>query len=355
MKVALVTSIARGGPLEHALLLARDLARAGVDVRAVALDEPAAARFAAAGAQAAVIPLARPFDPAGAVRVRRFVRGADVVHTHDRRSGLWVRALPRRGELRVHTLHGLPEPFLTDAPPGLKARVAYRGLERGLERMTDVLVTPSHAMARLLAERVGYAQERLVVIPNGVDVPDRPLDRGELVGTISLLEPVKGLEHFVDAARIVVARRPQTRFAIFGTGSLEAALKARAAALPVEFPGFVRAHDALPRLSVFALPSLMENSPLALLEALAAGIPAVASRVGGVPEYAPDGTATLVPPADPGALASALLELLDDPALAARRVDAGRAAAAEHSAARTAERMLALYVSAASRAGRAAP
>ena len=103
MNVALVTSLHRGGPLEHAILLARDLTRAGVHVRAVAAGPESAERFAAAGARVAILPLARPFDPAGAVRVRRFVRGADVVHSHDRRSGLWVRLGPRRGALRVHT------------------------------------------------------------------------------------------------------------------------------------------------------------------------------------------------------------------------------------------------------------
>ena len=68
----------------------------GVDVRAVAVDERVAARFDAVGARVAVLPLVRPFDPVGAVRVRRFVGGADVVHSHDRRSGLWVRVLPGR-------------------------------------------------------------------------------------------------------------------------------------------------------------------------------------------------------------------------------------------------------------------
>src|SRR4051812_3348566 len=85
VKVALVTSLERGGPLEHAILLARDLVALGADVRAVAVDERVAARFDAAGARVAVLPLVRPFDPAGAVRVRRFVGDADVVHSHDRR------------------------------------------------------------------------------------------------------------------------------------------------------------------------------------------------------------------------------------------------------------------------------
>jgi glycosyltransferase involved in cell wall biosynthesis len=364
VKVGLVTSIPRGGPLEHAVMLARDLVALGAEVRAVAVDERVAARFAAVGARVAVIALVRPFDPVGAVRVHRFMRGVDVIHTHDRRSGLWVRIVPRagdwrrarhaggppapddgpvpparRGPLRVHTLHGLPEPFLTDAPPGLKARVAYRGLDRGLRRFTDVLVTPSHAMAQLLAERVGYDVGELVVVPNGVDVPDHPFARGDRVGTIALLEPVKGLEYLIEAAR----RLPDTRFVIFGTGSQEAELRELAAGLPIEFAGYVPSVEALKRLSIFVLPSIMENSPLALLEALASGIPAVASRVGGIPEYAPPGTATLVPPRDPVALADAIGELLADPALAEARARAGRLAARDRSAVRTAERMLELY------------
>jgi glycosyltransferase involved in cell wall biosynthesis len=253
------------------------------------------------------------------------------VHSHDRRSGLWARLGPRRGALRVHTIHGLPEPYLDETRPGLRARLAYEGLERALR--TDVIVTPSHAMARLLAERLGYGT--LAVVPNGVDIPAEPLPRGELVGAVSLFEPVKGLDVLIDAVPFVLARRPDTRFALFGTGTLEAELRERAAGLPVEFPGFVPARDALPRLAVLVLPSRMENSPLALLEALAAGIPAVATRVGGVPEIAGP---TLVAPEDPAALAAAILDTLENPAPVDR--------ASVPSARRTAERMLALYADA---------
>jgi glycosyltransferase involved in cell wall biosynthesis len=347
VRIALVTSLERGGPLEHAILLARDLVALGADVRAVAVDERVAERFDAAGARVAIIPLVRPFDPVGAIRVHRFVAGADVVHTHDRRAGLWVRMLKVPGTFKnVHTLHGLPEPFLTEAPPSLKARIAYRGLDRGLRRFTDVLVTPSHAMARLLHERIGYELDELVVVPNGVDVPDAMIERGDRVGTVALLEPVKGLEYLIDAMRIL--DRP---LVIFGTGSQEAALRARAAGLDVEFAGYVPATEALTRLSVFVLPSIMENSPLALLEAMAAGIPVVASDVGGIPEYAPPGA--LVPPRDPAAHAAAIAAL-DDPALLARRNADGRAAAEEHSARRVAERLLDLYLTA-TRGRRAAP
>jgi glycosyltransferase involved in cell wall biosynthesis len=107
--------------------------------------------------------------------------------------------------------------------------------------------------------------------------------------------------------------------------------------------------QALRELAVLALPSRMETSGIALLEAMAAGVPAVATRVGGIEETAPGGSATLVEPGDPAALAEAILDLLDDPDFAAARIRAGRAAAAERTAAHTAERMLALYEAALSR------
>jgi glycosyltransferase involved in cell wall biosynthesis len=185
-----------------------------------------------------------------------------------------------------------------------------------------------------------------VVVPNGVDVPETTIARGDRVGTVALLEPVKGLEYLIDAARAL--GRPLT---IFGTGSQEAALRERAAGLDVDFAGYVPSADALRALSVFVLPSIMENSPLALLEAMAAGIPVVASDVGGIPEYAPP--EALVPPRDPAALAAAIAAL-NDPAVLARRIAAGRAKARERSARRTAERLLELYVTA-SRGRRAAP
>jgi len=290
--------------------------------------------------------------------VHSFLRGADVVHSHDRRSGLWVRLgpRPRRGAVRVHTQHGLPEPYLYGERPGLHARLAYGRIERALRRRTDVMVTPSNTMAGLFADRVGYAREDFVVVPNGVDVPAQPIARGELVGSLSVFDPVKGLEVLVDAAAIVAARRPATRFALFGAGDREAALRARADGLPVEFPGFVPSADALPRLAVLVLPSFMENSPLALLEAMAAGVPAVASRVGGVEEMA-GGAAALVPSGDPAALAHAILTLLEDPAAAEASIRAGRARAAERTAQETARRLMELYeaaLSARARRGRRA-
>jgi glycosyltransferase involved in cell wall biosynthesis len=334
VNVALVTSLARGGPVEHAVTLAGALAARGVGVRAVCATTELAERFAAAGAEPVLIALRGPWDLPHALRVRRALRGVDVVHAQDRRAGLWTRVLPRPGRAAlVYTVHGLPDPYLP-APagpgrPGLRALIAYRGLDALLARRADVVVTPSQAMADALVARVGYPCGRLTVVPNGVPARSLPKARGEAVGTLSVLEPVKGLDVFLEAAALLAPERPALPFAVFGEGTLDAVLREQARRLGLDgrvtFAGHTPADRAFERLAVLALPSLMENAPLALLEAMAAGVPVVASRVGGIPETAPEGTALLVEPADPGALAGAIASLLDDPELAQRQAIAARA------------------------------
>ena len=193
-----------------------------------------------------------------------------------------------------------------------------------------MLVTPSHAVARLLAERVGYALASSSSCPNGVDLPGRAARRAATcVGTLAALEPVKGLDV---SSRPRAPRCPDTRFVIFGTGSQEAELRALAAGLPVEFAGYVPSAEALrsSRCSCCRRswrragsrcwrrwPRASRSSPAA-----SAGSPRRAA-----------GAATLVAAARPGALAAAIRALLDDPALAASACARGRAAAAERSAA----------------------
>jgi glycosyltransferase involved in cell wall biosynthesis len=352
VRIVLVSSLERGGPVEQALLLATGLVERGHSVAVACATPQVAERATAAGAEAGVVPLARPLDVRGGRAVRRFARGADVVHGLDRRSGLWVRLLPpRRPCRRVYTIHGLPDEYLPPPVgrerPGPRAVLAYRCLDPWLARRADALVVPSHAVARLLNSRLGFPAGRIHVIPNGV-ARVSPGPPGELVGTLSVLHPVKGLDVFLRAAARLAARRPELRFGVFGTGPEEAALQRLAAALGLterlEAPGHVPAPDALARLRVFVLSSYMENAPMALLEAMAAGIPAVATDVGGVPEIVSNGTAQLVPPGDDAALAGAIARLLDDPHLARRQAQAARRLVGERFAAgANADAMLALY------------
>ena len=339
MKVLLVSTLERGGPVEHVVALGRGLAARGVDVRATAATPDVARRLIDAGMTAETLPVAPGLDARAARALWARAGDVDVVHAQDRRAGLWVRLGPRPpGGARVYTLHGLPDPYLPlpgrAGRPGLRATLAYRRLDAALVRRADRVVVPSEALASLAVARLGYPGGKLVVIPNGVRIPEAALSPpGELIATLSVLEPVKALDVFVDAAARVAARRPEARFAVFGTGSLHDALRDQIADRGlgdrVSLPGHVPAPEALARTGILALPSLFENCPLGMLEAMAAGVPVVASSVGGIPEVARGGAAALVPPGDAEALARALVALLEDAAGRDRLASAGRARAIE--------------------------
>jgi glycosyltransferase involved in cell wall biosynthesis len=328
VRVLLATSLPSGGPVEHALTLARGLDAAGVEVDATCATEGLAEKFAATGATPHLVPIERSADLEAARRLARLAREVDVVHAQDRRTGLLTRIWQLDRAARVYTVHGLPDPYLpiptnVGRRPGLRNQLAYRGLDAWLARRSDAVVVASQALAEQLRRRLGFPAERMEVIPNGVE-PLPPASGGDLVASISLLEPVKGLDNFVRAATIVSRGTPGTRFAIFGSGRGAAELEGLAASLgiDVEFPGHMPAEAVLPRLQIFVLTSWFENCPMALLEAMSAGLPAVVTGVGGVPDLVAD-TALVVPPGDPDALASALQRLVEDPDLAA---DLGRRA-----------------------------
>jgi glycosyltransferase involved in cell wall biosynthesis len=355
MRVGLISSLHRGGPVESATVLARGLVERGHSVRAVAATTEIAERMSSGGARAAVLPLRRSLDWRHASCIASFLRGCDVVHAQDRRSGLWMRLLPkpRRDCLRVYTVHGLPDQYLPPpagpAEPGLRAAVAYRGLDAGLCRRVDVVITPSRAVETFLCRRLGFPADKLTVVPNGVTVPaGQTVARGDRIGTVSVLEPVKGLDVFIEAAARVSAERRGARFAIFGEGSQRARLASRMRALRledrVELLGHRPADQALSTLRVFVLCSYMESSPMGLLEAMAAGVPAVATRVGGVPEICVDGTAILVEPGDPDGLARGVLDLLDDSPQRRAQIEAARRLVREgYSAQRFVERTVETY------------
>jgi glycosyltransferase involved in cell wall biosynthesis len=306
-------------------LLARQLVLGGAHVRAVVSSVAMAERFAAAGAD----PVVATGRTAWLGAVGRAGRGTDVVHSHDRRSAVWTLTGPRRasGPARVHTLHGLHDAFLPlpDQParPSRRDHVAYRVIEPRLLRRADAVVVPSQATADL-AVRLGHDRKRMTVVPNGVEVPaEPPVSRGADVGAIGVLEPIKGLDVFLRAAAIVHRADPDRHFVVSGEGSQRAALASLSVALgigdAVAFVGHEPAAAALARLQVLTMSSHFESAPLVLLEAMAAGVAVVATRVGGIPEQAPADALLLVEPNDPAALADAIQATLADPAAAATR------------------------------------
>jgi L-malate glycosyltransferase len=224
------------------------------------------------------------------------------------------------------------------------------GLVRATMRRATRLVVPS-GFLRDTFSRHGMAAE---VVPNIVNLDRfRPGRRAESVQIIVArnLEPIYDNATALRAFALVRQTASAARLLIAGTGPEEAVLRELAVQLgvadAVEFTGRLDRDAMAERLrqSTVALnPSLVDNMPNSLLEALASGVPVVSTRVGGVPFIVEDGvTALLVPPGDPSAMASAICRLLEDPSLSMRLREAGLRAVEAYAWVNVAPRWGAVY------------
>ncbi|MGB2875031.1 MAG: glycosyltransferase family 4 protein [Gaiellaceae bacterium] len=323
MRVVYVSTIERGGPLTHLRQLVPRVAAQGIDVEVLCGGEELAESFRRLGVPAQAVPIDDKLDVRGAGALWPLLRGADVVHTHDRRAGLFGRLVGRlRGSRVVHTLHGMPEEIAArvgrddaPAPPGVSnGRIAwllhgYLPVEAALTRLGHV-VAPSQAMADFLLAH-GFPGRLVHVIPYGVEQAPannrRPEEDVLVAGVAANLEYWKGVDVLLAAAPLV---RAPLRLEIYGTGSLRQELErqARSSGVDAQFHGFVSdMRGPLSALDVFVQPSRADNLPLAVLEAMATGLPVIGTRVGGIPELVVDGeTGLVVEPESPEALAAAL-------------------------------------------------
>lgn len=335
MRVVYVSTIERGGPLTHLRQLAPRVAAEGLEVQVLCGSEELAESFRALDVPAQAVEVAHKLDLRGAARLLPLLEGADVVHTHDRRAGLFGRLAGRlRRAQVVHTLHGMPEEIAArigraDAPdpPGVsRGRVAwllhgYLPIESALTRLGHV-VAPSRAMADFMVAH-GFPARLVHVIPYGIDAKAngaRPEHDTLVAGVAANLEYWKGVDVLLDAARLV---RNPLRLEIYGVGSAQEELERRAAGLDARFHGFVQdMRGPFAELDVLVQPSRADNLPLAILEAMAARLPVIGTRVGGIPELVLDGeTGLLVEPERPAELAAALDALAASPE---RRAELGR-------------------------------
>jgi L-malate glycosyltransferase len=234
----------------------------------------------------------------------------------------------------VYTEHGR----LSDAPPTLKRRVVNMVLSR--------VAGPSFAVAHDLRKYMledGFLENRLGVIHNGIEIGPMPDTRAReearrhlgvpdeafVVGTVARLDPVKDFTTLVAAIARAAARMPSVVLAIVGDGpergTVERAIAQTGA--PVRMLGYSAAvRQLLPGFDAYANSSISEGISLTILEAMAAGLPVVATRVGGTPEVVIDReTGRLVSARSVDALAEAILELAEAPARATAMGAAGRA------------------------------
>jgi len=340
-----------GGGEVQVLTLLRELGRRGHRSRLAADPRGRLAReAAAAGVPVEALPVAHALDVRAGARLRALVPGHDVVHFHTSRAHALAPFCRGRGARLVVTRR-------MDYVPrgGIYARWLYN-------RSVDAVIAISDGVRAALL-RAGVRADRIRVVPSGIDptaVQAAPaagaavrtawgLDAGDVVVLVlGALERRKGHAVLLDAAGLLVVERPQLRYVFAGDGSERAALAEAARQLGdrVVFAGFRDDVAAcLAAADVVALPSLHEGLGVAALEAMAAGLPVVASRVGGLAEVVVEGETGLF--ADPGAprsLAAALSVLADAPDLRARLGQGGRdRVLARYTAARMAEGTIACY------------
>lgn len=262
----------------------------------------------------------------------------DIVHTHLAVAGIAGRCMARahRVDRVVTTLHNLSDWEERRASP-------LRALDRLTLQFAHAVVAVSDAVGRAASSVSPELSPRLVTVHNGVRLEmfegatsGRAAARSALgiapeafvVGTVARLDSRKGLDTLIEAAALAVARVPQLHVMIVGDGPERGRLEALADARGLEKRVSLRAHEPrvrgqLAAMDVFAAPSRTEGLGVAIIEALAAGLPVLASRVGGIPEILePDAghsprteCGALLPPDDPVAWAGAITRLGFDAAL----------------------------------------
>ncbi len=315
----------------------------------------------AAGVTVRVMPVRQRAFLASLFRFRSWLRenGVAVVHTHMHHAALWGRLAAKWA--------GVPVLVTTEHGKELWKGPVRIAIDRWLSCWTDHHIAVSRDGLELRRRRERVSAERIVLIPNGVPIPADPINEdgcrrireefgipwdAPVVGTVGRLVEAKGYHHLLDAVAGLHAGFPALRWLLVGDGPLRRDLAEAAQRRGLEsvlvFAGFRDdIDDLLSAMDVWVMSSLREGLPVALLEAMAAARPIVATTVGGIPDAVTNGeSALLVPPGDPEGLRAAIGRLLTDPGLArALAREARRRAEREYAIEAVARRIERLYLS----------
>jgi glycosyltransferase involved in cell wall biosynthesis len=288
----------------------------------------------------------KPQDLQALIKLYRLIREQKphIVNTHTAKAGFLGRiaAYMARVPVIIHTYHG----HVLHGYYGQMKNDVLRRMERTVSHLTDCIIAVDPQVKRDLVSYRVAPPEKIVVIPYGLHLEPylacevhqgkfrRELGlpaEAKLVGIVGRIFPIKNHRLFLDAATLIVQQDPRTRFVIVGDGILRPEMEDYAQRMgiadKITFTGW---RQDLPRvyadLDLLAVTSNNEGTPFTAIEAMAAGCPVVATRVGGLPDLINEGqTGYLVPPGDAYAVAEAMLRLLHAPEIARHMGQAARA------------------------------
>jgi glycosyltransferase involved in cell wall biosynthesis len=320
-----------GGLFRHVVDLARAQAvrghRVGLVADAVTGGAQAEATLAALAGELALglsrVAMSRQIGPGDVAAVAHVARrisevGADVVHGHGAKGGAYARLAATPPALRVYTPHGGSLHYRWGSPTGF----LYLALERVLMRRTDLFLFESAYGRDAFRAKIGDPGGRARVVHNGVTEAEFAPVAADAQATdlvfIGELRALKGVDVLITAIVLLAQDGRPVTATIVGEGPDRAAFEAQATA--AGFADAIRFVGAKPARTGFALgrllvvPSRAESLPYIVLEAAAAGVPLITTRVGGIPEIFGVDADHLVAPGDPEALARAIGAALRDPA-----------------------------------------
>lgn len=371
----LVDNLDIGGAQEVARTLSEHLVAAGCDVTIATLrDGPLRGDIEAAGIPVAVLPerrsaITNPVAFSGEMtRLRRELlalietRHIDVVQTHLLRSLDFLALSLKAGrDLKVYwTFHNASFDLRRDHLRrhgwllGAKRQAHHALYTLGSGRVDGLIAVSPEVKESILMTMAGVPADKIAVIPNGVDTrryrqsAERETIRARLglsandhaVAVVATFKEQKGHRYLIEAARTLASDFPDTRYLLIGDGELRPDIERQIAAAGLEASfRLLGMRPDVPELltaaDLFVLPSLWEGLPMALIEAMAAGLPVVATSVSGTRGVMlPGETGLLVPPGDAAALAQAVALLLAEPERAAQMGAAGRRRVEQHFSAR---------------------
>jgi glycosyltransferase involved in cell wall biosynthesis len=346
MRVVFLLTQDRGGPADLTTSLATELATRATGPEVMVLGPATVAGSGLPPALLRPVQVRSKTDVRGLSAVARLLAhlSPDVIHAQDRRAGLVSALAAGRKTPVVLTFHGVSDGAAgrwVQAGPlhGRRPSVADGSrlvADALVSRAVTCTVAPSAAMAGFLQRELHVPRRQVRILHNGVAIPPR----GRVVAgirtfvTVTSFAPCKATPVLVKAFIALAAHRPDLQLLMIGDGDdrprCEELVKRSGVGRQVEFAGYrTDICEQLGRADAFVLPSVNENLPLALLQAMATGMPCIAAQVGGMPEMLAGDCGLLVPPGDIHSLSTAMGRLADEPLLAARIGAAARNRVAE--------------------------